>query len=81
MNLEDGAQVLWGIGALVLAISALAARRPSRGTIARSLLAWVLIGALILLATLGVHYLGDTTERPREVPNASSAPVQYSAVS
>ncbi|GAA0450141.1 hypothetical protein GCM10009095_17320 [Sphingomonas molluscorum] len=62
MSLESSAQLLWSIGALVLAVSALIARRPSRGTILRSLLAWLLIGALIVLAVVSVHYLSGTAE-------------------
>lgn len=43
----DTVHLLWGIGALTLVISALAARRVSMGFVVRSLLAWALI-ALVL---------------------------------
>ena len=72
MNLESSAQLLWGVGALVLAVSALVARRPSRSTIIRSLLAWILIAALILLAVVSLHHLGVTAEEPGQASNSSS---------
>lgn len=47
MTTGDSAYLLWGVGALVLAISALAAHRPTGSTVLRSLLAWAIIGGLI----------------------------------
>lgn len=45
----DTVHLLWGIGALVLVISALAARRVSIGSVVRSLLAWALIALVLFL--------------------------------
>lgn len=47
---DDSASFLWGIGALVLVLSALSARRLSFGQILRSVLSWVAIFALATLA-------------------------------
>ena len=47
---DDDATLLWGIGALVLVISALTARRLSIGHILRSLIGWVLIFGVATLA-------------------------------
>lgn len=58
MNFDDPAQLLWGVGALVLALAALTARRPSLGAILRSLLSWIVIGALAYLAVTHRHELG-----------------------
>lgn len=80
MSLESSTELLWGIGALVLAVSALIARRPSRGTIARSLLAWLLIGAVIVLAVVSVHHLSGTSgENEGSTGSGSTALVLYSA--
>lgn len=80
MSLESSAELLWGIGALVLAVSALIARRPSRGTIARSFLAWLLIGAVIVLAVVSVHHLSGTSgENEGSTGSGSTALVLYSA--
>ncbi len=45
---DDGATMLWGIGALVLVLSALTARRLSFGEIFRALLGWLVIGGVAL---------------------------------
>jgi aspartyl protease family protein len=58
VNADGQAQLLWGAGVLVLATSALMARRPSAGTILRSLLAWAIIGVLICVAVAYRHDLG-----------------------
>lgn len=80
MSLESSAELLWGIGALVLAVSALIARRPSRGTTLRSLLAWLLIGAVIALAAVSVHHLSGTVEENEgSTGSGSAALVLYSA--
>ncbi|MCG7348725.1 hypothetical protein [Sphingomonas sp. ACRSK] len=80
MSLESSAELLWGIGALVLAVSALIARRPSRNTILRSLLAWLLIGAVIVLAVVSVYYLSGTAEENEgSTGSGSAALVLYSA--
>jgi aspartyl protease family protein len=63
VNADGQAQMLWGIGVLVLAVSALAARRPSSGTVVRSLLAWAAIGALIGLAVVYRHELSHMFQR------------------
>lgn len=47
MNMEDGGSIVYGIGALVLVIAALAARRLPLGSLAKMLLAWVAIFALL----------------------------------
>lgn len=47
---DDSASFLWGIGALVLVLSALSARRLSFGQILRSVLSWVAIFAVATLA-------------------------------
>jgi aspartyl protease family protein len=41
---DDTATILWGVGALVLVLSALSARRLSFGEIFRSLIGWLVIG-------------------------------------
>lgn len=46
----DSANYLWAIGALVLAVSALAAQRASLGTIVRALISWAAIIGLIVIA-------------------------------
>ncbi|WP_326524230.1 retropepsin-like aspartic protease family protein [Sphingomonas sp.] len=43
MNSDDSVSLLWGLGALVLVVSAITARRLSFGAIARSVLAWLVI--------------------------------------
>ena len=45
----DTVHLLWGIGALVLVISALAVRRVSIGFVVKSLLAWALIALVLFL--------------------------------
>jgi len=47
MNGVDPVNILWLIGALVLALSALSARRMRFGDILRALLRWAIIGGLI----------------------------------
>lgn len=47
---DDSASFLWGIGALVLVLSALSARRLSFGQIVRSALGWIVIFAVATLA-------------------------------
>lgn len=46
MSGDDTASMLWGIGALVLALSALSARRLSIGEVLKSLLGWLAIGVV-----------------------------------
>jgi aspartyl protease family protein len=58
VNADNQAQLLWGVGVLVLAISALAAQRPRAGTLLRSLLAWAVIGVLVLVVVAYRHELG-----------------------
>ena len=43
---DDTATMLWGVGALVLVLSSLTARRLSFGAIIRSLLGWLVIGGV-----------------------------------
>lgn len=45
----DTVHLLWGIGALVLVISALAVRRVSIGFVVKSLLAWALVALVLFL--------------------------------
>ena len=45
----DTVQLLWGVGALVLVIAALAARRVSIGSVVKSLFAWALIALILFL--------------------------------
>ena len=53
-----GVQLIWGIGVLVLCISALAARRvPMRGAL-RIALIWV---AIFAAAYLGIHLVSGLT--------------------
>lgn len=47
---DDSASFLWGVGALVLVLSALSARRLSFGQIVRSALGWIIIFAVATLA-------------------------------
>ncbi|WP_294294788.1 TIGR02281 family clan AA aspartic protease [uncultured Sphingomonas sp.] len=47
---DNSASFLWGIGALVLVLSALSARRLSFGQIVRSALGWIVIFAVATLA-------------------------------
>ncbi|MFD1788575.1 TIGR02281 family clan AA aspartic protease [Sphingomonas floccifaciens] len=47
---EDSASLLWGVGALVLVVSALSARRLSFGQVLRSLMSWILIFGVAMLA-------------------------------
>ncbi len=47
---DDSASFLWGIGALVLVLSALSARRLSFGQIVRSALGWIVIFAVATMA-------------------------------
>lgn len=43
---DDTATLLWGVGALVLVLSALSARRLSFGEVFRSLLGWLVVGGI-----------------------------------
>jgi aspartyl protease family protein len=43
---DDTATLLWGVGALILVLSALSARRLSFGEVFRSLLGWLVIGGI-----------------------------------
>jgi aspartyl protease family protein len=63
VNADSQAQLLWGIGVLVLAVSALTARRPSPGMVLRSLLAWGAIGVLITVAVGYRHELSHMLQR------------------
>ena len=47
----DGPNFLWLIGALVLAVSALTARRPSLGAVLRSLAGWAVVLAIVARAS------------------------------
>lgn len=58
MTQGSAVHLLWGVGALALVISALVAQRPNARTVVRSLLAWAIIGALILVAVLYLEDLG-----------------------
>lgn len=49
MSGYDTVHILWGIGALVLVISALSVRRVSLGFVVKSLLAWALIALILFL--------------------------------
>jgi aspartyl protease family protein len=64
---DDNANMLWLVGALVLALSALTARRLSFGAVIRSLLGWLVIGALAWLVITnrdGLERLfGEVSER------------------
>lgn len=50
MNDDRVIYILLGIMILILPLSSLLARRPSIGTVVRSLLAWAIIGAVLYLA-------------------------------
>ncbi len=43
---DDGVSLLWGVGALVLVLSSLTARRLSFGAVLRSLIGWLVIGGV-----------------------------------
>lgn len=49
MNADISVGLLWGIGALVLVLGALAARRPSLGAVLRALIGWAIIAAILYL--------------------------------
>ena len=59
MNDPTPAQLLWGIGALVLALSALSARRLTIGAVVRSLLGWLLIAAVAWAVLLHRQEIGE----------------------
>ncbi len=68
MNLpEDSSTLLWLIGGLVLAISALSVRQLSFGTILRGILGWVLIFAVALFVVTHRYrieaFVGDIADR------------------
>lgn len=50
---------LWGLGALVLAVSALSVRRMSLGMIVRSVLSWAIIAAIVYLVVINRQQLSD----------------------
>lgn len=43
---DDGVSLLWGVGALVLVLTSLTARRLSFGAVLRSLIGWLVIGGV-----------------------------------
>jgi aspartyl protease family protein len=47
MTGDDNVQLIWGVGALVLVLSALSVRRMSIGTLVRGVLGWVVIAAAL----------------------------------
>ncbi len=49
MNMDDGGSLIYGIGALLLLVSALAARRLPLGALAKMILAWVAIFAVLFI--------------------------------
>jgi hypothetical protein len=59
MTEESAAHLLWGVGALALVISALIAQRSDSRTILRALLAWAIIGTLIVIAVLYREEIGS----------------------
>ena len=49
MNMDDGGSLIYGIGALLLVVTALASRRLPLGALAKMILAWVAIFALLFI--------------------------------
>lgn len=49
MNGDQTVNVMWGIGALILVVSALTARRISVGTLVRSVVGWLAIAAILFV--------------------------------
>ncbi len=49
MNVDDGGSLIYGIGGLLLVISALAARRLPLGTLSKMILSWMVIFALLFI--------------------------------
>jgi aspartyl protease family protein len=49
MNMDDGASIVYAVGALILLISSLAARRLPLGSVAKMLLAWVAIFSVLFV--------------------------------
>jgi aspartyl protease family protein len=50
MNMDDGGSLIYGIGALLLMVSSLAARRLPIGSLAKMTLAWLAIFAALFIA-------------------------------
>lgn len=49
MNIDDGGSLIYGIGGLLLVVSALAARRLPLGTLFKMILSWIAIFALLFI--------------------------------
>jgi aspartyl protease family protein len=49
MNMDDGASIVYAVGALILLIGSLAARRLPLGSVAKMLLAWVAIFSMLFV--------------------------------
>ncbi len=49
MNMDDGASIVYAVGALVLLIGSLAARRLPLGSVAKMLLAWIAIFSVLFV--------------------------------
>jgi aspartyl protease family protein len=54
---DDGVNLLWGVGALVLVISALAAHRLRAGQLIRSLATWGAIGLVVWVGVANRHHI------------------------
>lgn len=57
MSGDDGVNILWGVGALVLVISALAAHRLKFGQVIRMLAVWALIGFVVWFGVANRHHI------------------------
>lgn len=63
MSGDDNVQLLWGVGALVLVLSALSVRRVSVGTLIRGVLGWVAIAAVLFVLFANRDQLALLAER------------------
>ncbi|MEI9851760.1 MAG: TIGR02281 family clan AA aspartic protease [Sphingomonas sp.] len=63
MSSFEAVDSIWLVGALVLAVSALAARRLSVGTIVRALFTWAAIGLVVYVVVAQRHEIGDILGR------------------
>lgn len=63
MSGDTSVELLWGVGALVLVISALGARRVPLGVVIRSLLGWAAIAGLLFILFANRDQLALMAER------------------
>ena len=59
MSENQTINLLWGVGALVLVISAVAAHRMSLGQVVRALLGWAAIGLVAFIVVANRHEIGS----------------------